>query len=113
MAREIQQRWSRYLAWASLWQGNCGGHIRAIQNIPWAIWQRAVPIRLSGLAGQFVVIESHARVVLPALAVRIRDCAGDILDAAPLADAAANCRRRANLGPSSLGKHEGHFRFEA
>src|SRR6516164_1238266 len=103
MAREIQQRWSRYLAWASLWQGNCGGHIRAIQNIPWAIWQRAVPIRLSGLAGQSVVIESYARVVLPALVARIREHPWDILDAAPLVDAAAHCRRSVNFGPSGSG----------
>src|SRR5690349_11949046 len=113
MAREIQQRRSCDLARASLWQGYCGDLVRGIQNIPWPIWQRAVPIRLSGLAGQSVVIESDARVVLPALAIRIREHAWNILDAAPLADAAAHYRRRANISPSRSGKHEGHFRFEA
>src|SRR5262249_14101951 len=109
MARKIQQRWPFDMARASLWERCHRDSFCAVQNISWSVGQRSIPVRLRAVVGPAVVIDPHARVVLPTDVIRFSDRAWGIVGVASLVDLAAPYRRIADADPGSLRRQESNL----
>jgi hypothetical protein len=101
MGRQVQRYRPFETARPSIWPGGRGEPISAIQDLPWSVGHRSLPVPLRTELGETIGTDPNAGVVFSADAPQFFDRTWGILDAAVVVDPSPS---RRNVSASATGR---------